>query len=640
MSNLQAFCPSCGAPITFKRGGSIVVVCEYCRSVVSRADRLLTDLGKVAELMETGSPLQVGLRGAYQNISFELTGRAQLGHQAGGMWDEWYAAFSDGRWGWLAEAQGRFYLTFHKQLSPQTLVPSYADLHPGQQLPTASGAVTLTVAEKGIATSISAQGEIPYKLTPGEQHAYIDLAGPRGEFATYDYSEAPPLLFIGREVTLNDLGLAGAAAPKREAQRVEAHQLNCPNCGGRLDLRAPDQTQRVTCPNCSSLLDVNQGHLIFLNALQPAPVTPIIPIGSVGNFPIGKLTVIGFVQRRVVFDGVSYFWEEYLLYEPQLGFRWLVRSDDHWNFMQPLGPGLVTPDGDKAQFGSQAYKIFQNANAEVTYITGEFYWKVSVGEIVQALDYIHPPQMLTQEVTSSELNWSLGTYLKREDVQTAFGMTDLPSPSGIAPNQPFPHSYIYKYWGLAFVAAFLFGLLMMITGSGHDVFNQTWSLEARKNADEAQVIFTEAFELKARQNIRIYATAPVANTWMFIEGDIINDETGVVQPFSTPIEYYSGVEDGESWSEGNSEPDLHISALPAGKYTMRMEVSWEKWQAPQTLTVRLEQGVARPLYWLLTLIGVSIIPLLVALYQYSFEKRRWADSQFNPYASSGSSDDD
>jgi len=40
-----------------------------------------------------------------------LTGRAQNRHELGGVWDEWYATFSNGWVGWLAEAQGKFYLT-------------------------------------------------------------------------------------------------------------------------------------------------------------------------------------------------------------------------------------------------------------------------------------------------------------------------------------------------------------------------------------------------------------------------------------------------------------------------------------------------------------------------------------------------
>ena len=112
MSSLVANCPACGAPVEFKSGQSIVVICSYCRSAIARTDRELKDLGKVAELVETGSPLDIGLRGKWRDIPFELTGRAQLGHELGGQWDEWYATFSNGWLGWLAEAQGRFYLTF------------------------------------------------------------------------------------------------------------------------------------------------------------------------------------------------------------------------------------------------------------------------------------------------------------------------------------------------------------------------------------------------------------------------------------------------------------------------------------------------------------------------------------------------
>src|SRR5213075_2532719 len=128
----QASCPACGAPVIFKTGSSVVVVCESCNSVVARTDRGVEDAGKVSDVVESGSPLDVNLRGVYLGVAFELTGRAQLGHAAGGFWDEWYAAFSDGRWGWLAEAQGRFYLTFQQYLPEQSLIPPFEMIQPGQ----------------------------------------------------------------------------------------------------------------------------------------------------------------------------------------------------------------------------------------------------------------------------------------------------------------------------------------------------------------------------------------------------------------------------------------------------------------------------------------------------------------------------
>ena len=155
-----------------------MAICEFCHSVIARGDRSLEDLGKVADLVETGSPLDVGLRGTFQGISFELTGRAQLGHQAGGLWDEWYAAFADGRWGWLAEAQGRFYLTFQQSLPDQMLIPPIQYLELGHPLAAIRSSIPFVVAEKGTARMLGAKGEIPYRLIPGETYEYADLSGP------------------------------------------------------------------------------------------------------------------------------------------------------------------------------------------------------------------------------------------------------------------------------------------------------------------------------------------------------------------------------------------------------------------------------------------------------------------------------
>ena len=229
MSVLQANCPSCAAPIQFKAGSTIVLVCPFCRSAIARTDRALEDLGKVAEIADSESPLKLGLKGTFNGQLFELTGRARIRHEAGGFWDEWYATFSNGWVGWLAEAQGKFYLTFYQPLPDGAQIPPFESLRLGQVIEIVSNQTPLIVTEKGAATSIAADGEIPYKLTPNERSNYADLSGKGNAFGTIDYSMSPPWVFVGSQVSLSEIGLGDAKPVQREAGSAAVGAMKCPN---------------------------------------------------------------------------------------------------------------------------------------------------------------------------------------------------------------------------------------------------------------------------------------------------------------------------------------------------------------------------------------------------------------------------
>ncbi|HEV8436404.1 MAG TPA: DUF4178 domain-containing protein, partial [Thermoanaerobaculia bacterium] len=152
-----ANCPSCGGQIEFKVGSSAAVICDHCRTVVARTDRGLEDLGKVAPLVDTGSPLRRDLPGKIRGAGFRLVGRTQMRHPMGGVWDEWYAAFDSGQWGWIAEAQGKYYVTVKEA---RTNLPPYDMLQVGGMYD------GLTVTEVGTATVIAGEGEIPWRVEP------------------------------------------------------------------------------------------------------------------------------------------------------------------------------------------------------------------------------------------------------------------------------------------------------------------------------------------------------------------------------------------------------------------------------------------------------------------------------------------
>ena len=640
MSVLQANCPSCAAPIEFKNGSTVVLVCPFCRAAVARTDKKVEDLGRVADIAESESPLKIGLHGTFKGHRFELTGRAQNRHDAGGFWDEWYATFSNGWVGWLAEAQGKFYLTFYQPF--KEALPSFEQLQLGQTVPQIKNKTPLMVTEKGTATAIAADGEIPYRLTPNERGDYADLSGAGNAFGTIDYSMSPPWAFVGEQVSLADIGLADARPAERKARKVAVGKMGCPNCGGSLELNAPDKTERVTCPFCNSLLDVNRGNLKFLQVLAKVENPFVLPIGAEGTFAGDvKFKIIGAVVRSVTIDGVQYFWHEYLLYNANIGFRWLVHSDNHWNFVEPINAADVEVAGTKAVYNGRSYKIFQDAPARIEYVQGEFYWRVETGETVRAIDYVNAPLMLSQEISHNEINWSAGTYLTNSNVEKAFGVTDLPKPYSVAPNQPFTGGFYIKYGFLMLAALLVIAIVMIpLSGSSSTPLSQQIVLPPTANAQTAQTVFSQPFELKGNRNLKITANAPVSNSWADLDVNLINEQNNEVESVNVPIEYYNGVEDGESWSEGGTSQDATLSSLPAGKYTLRVEGTWQNFQQPMPVSVKVEQNINRGVNFCLAFFILAILPFLALFRKWTFESRRWKESMFGGSSSSGSDDSD
>jgi hypothetical protein len=635
--SVRVSCPGCGGPVEFNVGSAMVSVCPYCRSVVARGDRRVEDLGKVAAIADTDSNLEVGLKGRFDGVPFTLTGRTQLKHQAGGTWDEWYAAFADGRWGWLAEAMGRYFITFEQD--EEAILPPFQDVKLGEGLHVPGASAPLTVTEKGKAKVMGAEGEIPYRLVPDAIYRYVDMAGPHAEFATLDFGNDPPTVYVGREVTLDDLKIPPRAKPAgHELRQVEGVQLNCPNCGAALALHAPDKAERVTCPSCRSLLDVNQGQLSFLKALEPADVEPVIPLGKTGKLHDEEYANIGFLQRSVLIEGIKYYWEEYLLYHRRIGFRWLVRSDDHWNFVEPLPPGQVSVRAREAHWGERSFKMFQRAPAYVENVQGEFYWKVEVGEHVRASDFIDPPDILSREVTrqnegddeKGEINWSHGVYLPVADVEQAFGVRGLPRPSlfNVAPNQVFPYSGIYKWWAVVAGVAFLLFVLVLANNPRRVVLDKDYQEVLGNNPDQAKVIVDEKnpFELDGWHNIRVTVNTTLSNAGVDVLGDLVNVDTDQAQFFEIGVGYWQGVEDGESWTEDEREKSEYLSAVPKGKYILRLELLGEHPQQPTKIHVRIEQGVARFWPWLVALLVVSLVPGAVLICHLVFNNKRWQNS--------------
>ncbi|HEY5948985.1 MAG TPA: DUF4178 domain-containing protein, partial [Kofleriaceae bacterium] len=542
-------------------------------------------------------------------------------------------------WGWLAEAQGRYYMTF--EVSGAQL-PPLESLTPGStvSLPTMLGAArTFTVAEVGAAKYVAANGELPFRLVPDGFYRFVDLADGEGNFATIDYGEPgdEPTLYTGKQLTLADLQISGGEVGPPRDETIKSTRLACPNCNAPIELHSPD-TLRAACGYCSHLLDVQSGTLHVLEQLRKA--APRIPLGTKATFSEGEMLVIGYVERSAQVEGEWYLFEEYLLYEPAIGFRWLVNSDGHWSYVQPVAVGAVELAGTGAKYDGVKFRLFQGAQLRVNTVVGEFYWQVKAGEQVWGDDYVAPPAMLSKESSTGEENWSLSSYLKPSELKVALGNKpefDFGNGTGVAPNQPNRAGAAATPLTLGFVALLVLGIVFSALAPATEKYTQVANIPAGTPVPPAEtepvsdvnppnVFFSEPFQLEADKNVELGFRASLANNWAYVVASLVNVASGDVATVDASMEHYAGVDDGESWSEGKDYDTEVIGPLAAGQYVLRLEMQHGASSGEVPLTVRVRQGVFRARYlgWAMVVLGIPF--LLLGVYTYSFERRRWSNS--------------
>ena len=635
---MKTACPNCGAEVEFRYDDSFVRICGHCRNAVQRSDRGIETLGKVADLVPIDSPLKLFSDGQLGSQSFILVGMAQLRHEAGGMTQEWYARFG-GSWGWLAEAQGRYYMTFEVEGAQ---IPPLSTLAAGSQvqLPTMLGAMrTFTVAEVGRSTYVSVNGEIPFRLVPDSSYRFADLSDGEGNFATIDYGDSDsdtPQLYVGQQLSLADLHISGGESEAPRATTIKSTRLGCPNCNAPVDLYVPDQSQRAVCKYCNHILDVKPGGSLAVIEKLRVKAQPRIPLGSTGKFQEGPMRVIGFIGRSAQVEGDWYPFEEYLLYAPEVGFRWLVNSDGHWSYVQPIAVGAVTSLGTEVSYEEVKFRLFQNAPLRVDQVLGEVYWQVRVGEQVYADDYVAPPAMISRETSGNEENWSLSTYMKISQVEDAFEGTQLGlgSPTGVAPNQPDPVGAVATPITLAFVALIVLGIAFAMIAPNKTVLNSSFSIPAgvqMTTSDTGELVpsniwFSEPFRIDKGHNVQVAFSSSLDNNWAYVIASLVNTGNGEVFTIDASMEYYSGVEDGESWSEGDQSAKEFIGPPGAGEYVLRVEGQQGGNLMNVPVTVTVKQGVFRMMTLGIALIVLGVPFLILGLYTWSFERRRWTNS--------------
>ncbi len=428
--------------------------------------------------------------------------------------------------------------------------------------------------------------------------------------------------------------------------------LNCPGCGNALELRSMGRAISVTCPACLRVLDARDPNLKILEEFFGGQrLIPEIPLGKRGVLSGAEYEVIGFQERQVIVDTVTYSWYEYLLFNPFKGYKYLVNSMGHWNEVTPIH--ALPRDSSNAlgikavDYNGQNFTHFQSSDAQTSYVFGEFPWEIHKGETVRSDDFIAPPRMLSREKYTGEITWSLAEYRDYRQIAQAFGVLLNPPSSGTPyANQPNP--YIGKpthawMWYVASVAAmFLVAVFLSFASSSKVVFNRTFTVDAKSEEDKAFV--TDPFEIPSAGMLQVDLRAGVSNNEAFVGVTLINEKSGRGWEFARTLSHYSGTDDGESWTEGSKSATVNLAGIPAGTYYFRIAHNQDAQAGTlprpirYSIKARRGSGIAWGLFFLVLLL-LAIPPIWLTLQKSSFETRRWLESDYAPEQSSSNNDE-
>lgn len=649
---VQASCPNCGDTVPFHSEFSTHAVCASCDTLIVRQGSGVENLGKVAEIQQDGSPLQLGVHGHYKSRSFQIIGRIQLRY-GDGFWNEWHLMYSNGESGWLGEAMGEYFVSFAKDTG--STLPSQSQLGLGDKL--ALDGETFVVTGSTQNTLSAYEGELPFIVDSQQQFVAMDLRSVSGRAATIDYSENPPILFLGEYLSFQEFKFTGLRQPGQPpepgsgvrvpAEAAGVEKFNCPSCGAPHSVAGGVRSKVLVCEYCGSAVDISSTSLEVIWQEQKMRDKleggTEIGLGSKAKIDGLDYTMIGYVKKSVTYEGVNYPWTEYLLYNFTNGYRWLVESDGHYTLMEVMQSVPTRPDGtpvgrpnpETVKFEGKDFRHFQSSTARVDAVAGEFYWRVKRGENATNFDFVAPPETLSMEASEQGFVWSKGEYKTQDEIKQMFGLQNpLKTAVGVAPAQPNPHLAPAKSIWRTFWMCAAVGMVLLLTGLLSGSGGKVYSTKGLKYNTYRQNPPGESkpFKIKGHGNVAFDFTARPKQRWVFIKAELVNQKSKKIYKAGATLERFHG--------KGRWKRTVRVAGVPSGEYVLRWDLkSGTTTRTPDSpdakkksesvgFAITVRRGVRVWGWYVFMLVLLLPIPVLMTIKRSSFETRRWYNSDY------------
>ncbi|GAB2539592.1 DUF4178 domain-containing protein [Rufibacter soli] len=420
-------------------------------------------------------------------------------------------------------------------------------------------------------------------------------------------------------------------------------EVACPSCKKKLHLITHAQAKNVVCPHCSHLSELQEKGLVPIQSVGREKQEPLLPIGRKGRINGVLYAVVGFLVFKE--RNLKYRWREYVLFNPVQGYAFLAESDGHWTFFRFISDFI---NGNKhissdIRYLDKNFKLYNKYRTTVTHASGEFFWQITEDEN-QYSEYVAAPYMLTMSIGREEQSYMFGEHMEPELVQELFSLDGpMPYQIGVGGAEPFSQDFPFpKVRNLALVAAaVLLGIqvLLSVFHQNKVLLDKTYLLTEEEGKGTLMALPGPTIDIESSllgsTNLEVRLRAPVENSWFATGISLLNTKTGREYYVEVGVEFYNGVEGGESWSEGSPDTDQILSAIPSGTYQVYLQPSrdMQPFQSgvPDTFHLRLVQDVPIWSNFWISLLLLAAVPAVQGFREYSFERSRWMSSDYSPY---------
>lgn len=421
----------------------------------------------------------------------------------------------------------------------------------------------------------------------------------------------------------------------------------CGGCTASLKVSLHDSLG-VVCAKCGTFhsIENNQLHdgeyrvVTIIENTYSSLYIPTIPLGTSLKLKNDVYTVSGVINKK---DGSNNYWHEYFLHSEAKGYLFLSEYQGHWIILRELEK-REHPEIEKylslIHFEGKNFTLYQKYLAEVYDAVGEFPIDLNLIPKYSVREYIAPPLMLTVEYleTFKEGDWFLGENLDKEELSEGLGgKIRLASKVGVGQIEPYtfyiPTTQVILISLVGVLISFV--LLMVMPKTGQVIFEKSFTMadstfkyHLKDGMNMANPYTTTSFELKnGNKNLEFYLQAEIQNEWLEVETTLVNETTGEEYSLPLGIEYYSGVDGGESWTEGSKEAEEVLEKIPAGKY--HLEITPMSSSNRSGFYLKIKRDVRLWGSFIFVAMLLAMYPLVQFFFERYLEKSRWMDSDYS-----------